>query len=142
MNVIDRGLHRDEFGNWQQAARGRTAASLHAESTAALRAESPEIALSLIESAIADGAIEPHYRCHHAACLKILGRYGEAEKAYWDILRQHPGCVEATQGLRALYYAVGQCGVAPVPARRKISPRYQTARHWHREAARLKQRRN
>jgi len=60
------------------------------------------MALSLLELALADGAIDPLIRCHHAACLKILGLFVEAEKAYWDILREHPEAVEATQGLRAL----------------------------------------
>ncbi|MDP6476142.1 MAG: hypothetical protein QF449_06070 [Alphaproteobacteria bacterium] len=142
MNIIEGSPHANEYGIWRKAARGRSAASLHAESAAALHADSPDIALSLIEAALADGAIDPLYRCHHAACLKILGRYAEAEKAYWDILREHPGSVDATQGLRALYHAIGQCGAAPAPARREQSPRHQSARHRHREAARLKQGRN
>ncbi|MBT3927353.1 MAG: hypothetical protein HOM52_13780 [Rhodospirillaceae bacterium] len=136
MNVIDNSPYADDASIWQKAAHGRTAASLHAESAAALRADSPDSALSLIEMALAGGAIDPVYRCHHATCLKILGRYSQAEKSYWDIIRDHPESVEAMQGLRALYHAVGQCGATPSPARRVQSPRHQTARHWHRKAAR------
>ncbi len=110
MNVIDGSLYADEKIIWRTAARGPTTASLHAGSVAALHAGSPDIALSLIELALADGAIDPLCRCHRAACLKILGRYVEAEKAYWDILREHPEFVDVTQGLRALYHAIGQCG--------------------------------
>ena len=139
MNVIDNSPYADEKSIWRQAAHGRTAASLHAESAAALRADSPDIALSLIELALAGGAIDPLFRCHYAACLKTLGRFAETEKAYWDILREHPDTVEATQGLRALYHAVGQCGAIPAPARRERSPRHLSARHRHREAARLQQ---
>ncbi len=127
MNVIDSNPHAEPGNIWQQAALGRSAA--------ALRADSPDIALSLIELALADGAIDPLYRYHHAACLKIIGRFAEAEKFYWEILREHPESVEAMQGLRALYHAVGQCGVTPSPARRAQSPRHQTARHWYRKAA-------
>ncbi|HJN61638.1 MAG TPA: hypothetical protein QF630_11395 [Alphaproteobacteria bacterium] len=116
MNIIDVSPYADEKGILREAVQGRTAASLHAESVAALHADSPEIALYLIELALIDGAIKPLYRCHHATCLNILGRHVEAEKAYWDILREHPGSIEATQGLRALYHAVGQCGATPAPA--------------------------
>ncbi len=137
MNVIDSSPYADDASSWQQVAQGRTAASLHAKSVAALRADSPDIALTLIEMALAGGAIDPLFRRHHATCLKILRRYAEAEKSYWDILRDHPESVEAMQGLRALYHAVGQCGVMmPSPARRTQSLRHQTARHWHRKAAR------
>ena len=73
MNVIDSSRYADEQSFWREAAHGRCAASLHAESLAALRADSPDIALSLIESALAGGANDPLYRCHHAACQKILG---------------------------------------------------------------------
>ena len=142
MNVIDSSPYADEKRLWRQAAHGRTAASLHAESSAALHAGSPDMALSLIELALAGGAADPLYRCHHASCLKTLSRFAEAEKAYWNILREHPDTVEATQGLRALYHAVGQCGAIPAPARRERSPRHQSARHWHRAAARLQQGRN
>ncbi len=140
MNVIDGSPYAEENSIWRKAAIGRTAASLHAESVAAVHAGSPDIALSLIEMALADGAIDPIYRCHHAACLTILGRYPEAEKAYWDVLREHPETIEATQGLRALYHAVGQCGAAPQPARRETSPRHQSSRHWHRKAAQHRRR--
>ncbi len=60
------------------------------------------MALSLFELALAGGAIYPLIRCHHAAYLKFLGRFAEAEKAYWDILWEHPEAVEATQGLRVI----------------------------------------
>lgn len=148
MNVIDCHPRTEKKNIWQKAAHGRTAASLHVESAAALRAGSLEMALSLIETALANetarasGEIDPQVRCHHAACLKILGRFVEAEKAYWNILREHPESVEATQGLRALYHAVRQCGAIPAPARRNCSPRYQSARHWHRDAARQSKGRN
>jgi tetratricopeptide (TPR) repeat protein len=95
------------------------------------------MALSLIKTALASGENDPQYRCHYAVCLKILGRFAEAERTYWEILREHPESVEATQGLHALYHAIGQCGAIPVRARRGCSPRYQSARHWHRDAARL-----
>ncbi len=120
MNIIDVSPYADEKGILREAVQGRTAASLHAESVAALHADSPDIALYLIELALIDGAIEPLYRCHHATCLNILGRHVEAEKAYWDILREHPGSIEATQGLRALDHAVGQCGAS---TRRAINQR-------------------
>ena len=135
MNVIDSSPYADEQSLWREAAHGRSAASLHAESLAALRADSPDIALSLIESALAGGANDPLYRCHHAACQKILGRFAQAEKSYWNILRDHPDSIEATQGLRTLYQAVGQSGAMPSPARRAQSPRHKPARHWHRKAA-------
>ena len=135
MSFTDSGPYTDELSIWRKAAQGRTAASLHAESVAALHADSLDIALSLIEIALAEGAIDPIYRCHHAACLKILGRFAQAEKSYWDILREHPDFAEATQGLRALYHAVGQSGVMASPSRRTHSPRHEIRRHWHRQAA-------
>jgi hypothetical protein len=140
MNVIDGSPYTEQGDIRRKAAHGRTAASRHAESLAALHADNPEIALSLIEIALAAGAVDPLYRCHHASCLKILGRFRQAEKLYWEILREHPETVEATQGLRALYHAVGKCGAMPGPARRGPSPRHAAARHWHRAAAH--QRRN
>jgi len=117
----------------------RTAASLHAESAAAFNAGSLDIALSLIELALANGTADPLYHCHHAACLKNLGRFAEAERAYWDVRREHPEAIEATQSLRALYHAMEQSGATAAPARRERSPRNTSARHWHREAARLRQ---
>ena len=141
MNFIDGSPDADERSVWRKAAHGRTAASLHAKSLAALRADSPDLALSLIELAMAEGAIDPIYRCHHAACLKNLGRFARAEKAYWGILREHPQSIAATQGLRALYQALSQCGATPAPARRGRSARHQSARHRHRESASLGQRR-
>ena len=99
MNVIDSSPYADEKSLWRQAAHGRTAASLHAESSAALHAGSPDMALSLIELALAGGAADPLYRCHHASCLKTLSRFAEAEKAYWNILREHPDTVELARAL-------------------------------------------
>ena len=51
-----------------------TATSLHAESVAALHAGSPDIALSLIDAALADGAIDPLFRCHREAALRLRRR--------------------------------------------------------------------
>ncbi|MDA0231093.1 MAG: hypothetical protein O3B21_13020 [Proteobacteria bacterium] len=147
MHVIDGHLHTEGKSIWQKAAHDRTAASLHAESAAALRAGRLQLALSLIEAVLASetslvsGAIDPQFRCHHAACLRVLGRFAEAEKAYWEILRENPETVDAIQGLRALYHAVGQCGATAAPPRRQSSPRYQSTRHSHRDAARLLKRR-
>ena len=74
MNVIDGSPCAAENPIWRKAAMGRTATSLHAESVAALHAGSPDIALSLIEAALADGAIDPLFRCHREAALRLRRR--------------------------------------------------------------------
>tara|TARA_B100000029_G_scaffold418184_1_gene423119 strand:+ start:518 stop:754 length:237 start_codon:yes stop_codon:yes gene_type:complete len=74
MNVIDGSPCAAENPIWRKAAMGRTATSLHAESVAALHAGSPDIALSLIDAALADGAIDPLFRCHREAALRLRRR--------------------------------------------------------------------
>jgi tetratricopeptide (TPR) repeat protein len=142
MNAIDGSPYETRNGARNHWLAARTPASLHAESVAALHAGSPDIALQLIEAALRDDRADPLHHCHHAVCLTVIGRFPEAEQIYWDVLRKHPQITEATQGLRALYNAVGSQGHAvPQPPRRDGSPRNQSARHRHREAAELKRRR-